>query len=85
MNDLGRWRGNYRGDVVGFRLGLVPAGSGGFWLASRVPKSVGRIVNSVLLTVPDGVWEGCGAGIRLRGGEGGAPQQHVIRIMGRYV
>jgi hypothetical protein len=51
LSDLGVPRGNGRGSVAGFRPGPVPAGSGGFWPASRVPESVRRIVNSVLLTV----------------------------------
>lgn len=48
MGDLGRRRDKYRGRVGWFWLGLVPFGPGGFWPASRVPESVGRIGNSVL-------------------------------------
>ena len=51
MSDLGRRRDKYRGRGVWFLPGLVLFGYGWFWLPLRVSESVGRIVNSVLLTV----------------------------------
>jgi len=68
FNDLWRRRDKYRARGGRLRPGLVPAGSGGFWPASRVPESVGRIDNSVLRSV--GMVSGKAAGQASDFGEG---------------
>ena len=78
MSDLGRRRDKYRGRGVWFLPGLVLFGYGWFWLPLRVSESVGRIVNSVLLTVWMGLVRAAKQATDFGEGREGQPQHSTL-------